>query len=93
MPPRRGYWAFATPLVGEAGLPGGSWSKLSRPALVYVTWVCTSFALGALRRLGLFSLFHKTHCQSTAINHMKLTRSLDLSGNQKTVRVVVITHS
>lgn len=52
-----------------------------------------SFVLSALCRLGLHSLSCKTHCQSTAINQAEFPSTTDLSGNQKTVNVVVITHS
>lgn len=47
----------------------------------------------AVCRLGLYSLFHKSHCQSTAINHTGFPSTTDLSRNQKTVSIVVITHS
>lgn len=47
----------------------------------------------AVCRLGLYSLFHKSHCQSTAINHTGFPSTTDLSRNQKTVSTVVITHS
>lgn len=59
---------------------------------VYTSWAgCFICAFSRLPSGTHYSI--KTHCQSTAINHAKFTSTRDLSGNQKTVRLVVITHS
>lgn len=91
-PPRGGGDGAPSSPGSNAGSDGAVWRPGSSITTVHASWVGCSPR--ARSRPALWeSLLRRPRCQSAAINHANSASTTDLSGNQKAVRLVVITHS